>query len=45
MNLALYGFMATGKTTIGKILAQKLKYGFIDLDDVIEKETGIYNDS
>lgn len=40
MNIALFGFMAVGKTTIGKLLAQKLGYSFIDMDDEIEKQTG-----
>jgi shikimate kinase len=30
--------MATGKTTIGKLLAEKLSYGFLDTDQVIEEE-------
>ncbi len=29
--------MASGKSTFGKILAEKLNYQFIDLDDYIEK--------
>jgi len=29
--------MASGKTSIGKILAKNLDYNFIDLDDIIEK--------
>jgi shikimate kinase len=33
--------MATGKTTVGKILAQKMNYGFVDTDEVIENETGM----
>jgi shikimate kinase len=32
------GFMGSGKTTIGKIIAKKLKYKFIDLDVLIEKK-------
>lgn len=30
--------MASGKSTLGKILATKLNYSFIDLDDYIEEE-------
>jgi shikimate kinase len=30
--------MASGKTSVGKILAKKLRYKFIDLDDFIEEK-------
>lgn len=30
------GYMASGKSTIGARLAKKLKYDFVDLDDLIE---------
>lgn len=33
--------MGSGKTTVGKKLAKKLHYQFIDLDDLIEKESGL----
>jgi shikimate kinase len=36
MIVTLLGFMGSGKTTIGKKLAKKLNYVFIDLDQVIE---------
>lgn len=39
-NIILTGFMGTGKTTIGKRLAQRLGYDFIDTDDRIEQRTG-----
>ena len=35
-NISLTGFMGSGKSTVGKILAQKLKFLYIDLDTVIE---------
>ena len=36
MLIYLVGFMGSGKSTIGKIVAKKLGFRFIDLDDVIE---------
>jgi len=40
-NIVLTGFMATGKTTIGTILAQKLGRVFFDVDTAIEHRTGL----
>jgi shikimate kinase len=34
----LVGFMGSGKTTIGRMLADKLGWPFVDLDDEIEAE-------
>ncbi|HET9203805.1 MAG TPA: bifunctional shikimate kinase/3-dehydroquinate synthase [Acidimicrobiia bacterium] len=39
-NLVLTGFMATGKTTVGDQLAQKLGMEFVDTDDLIESRHG-----
>ena len=39
-NLILVGFMGTGKSAVGKRLAQKLNREYIDLDRKIEKEAG-----
>ena len=39
-NISLIGFMGSGKTTVGRILADKLGFLFIDLDSVIELEDG-----
>ena len=39
-NIILTGFMATGKTTIGKLLAGQLGYEFVDTDDLIESRCG-----
>ena len=36
-SLALIGFMGTGKTEVGKLLAQKLGKDFIEMDALIEK--------
>ena len=37
-NLVLLGMMGVGKTTLGKILANKYKYNFIDIVSNIEKK-------
>ncbi len=39
-NLTLTGMMGVGKTTVGKRLAKKLKFKFIDIDKIIEKNEG-----
>lgn len=35
-NISLIGFMGSGKTTVGEILASMLNFLFIDLDKIIE---------
>lgn len=40
MNIALYGFMAVGKSTVGRITAESLGFEFVDMDDEIEQVTG-----
>jgi shikimate dehydrogenase len=40
-TIALVGFMATGKTSVGAALAQKFGYEFIEIDDLIVKTTGM----
>ncbi len=39
VNLYLVGMMGAGKTTIGRLLAAGLGYGFVDTDAVIEQLT------
>ncbi len=36
----LIGFRGTGKTTIGKMLAQKIGWEFMDMDDIIVQKSG-----
>lgn len=38
MNVILIGFMGGGKTTIGRKLARRLGYHFLDMDEQIENE-------
>ncbi|MBF0240272.1 MAG: shikimate kinase [SAR324 cluster bacterium] len=40
MNIFLIGFMGAGKTTVGKQLARRLGYHFLDMDEFIESEQG-----
>ena len=37
-NIVLTGFMGTGKTSTGRLLASRLGYAFLDLDVEIEKK-------
>lgn len=39
-NIALIGFMASGKTTVGRILADKLGMKFLDTDDLLRDKAG-----
>lgn len=39
-NIVLIGMTGSGKTTIGKELASRLKFSFIDMDDYIEGQAG-----
>ncbi len=39
-NLILIGFMGTGKTVVGKMLAEKLRWKYIDTDKIIEESVG-----
>ena len=41
MNVALIGFMAAGKSTVGRILADRLGYRFVDTDEEIVRRTGL----
>lgn len=41
MKIVLLGYMASGKSAVGKILAKKLNVQFIDLDSFIEEREQI----
>jgi shikimate kinase len=40
-RIVLTGFMGSGKSTVGPLLAGRLGWSFVDADDVIEAEAGI----
>lgn len=40
-NIALVGFMGTGKTEVGRLLADKMDLGFVDTDASIQKNAGV----
>jgi shikimate kinase len=40
VNLYLVGFMGTGKTTIGRLVAQRLGFDLLDSDQEIERQQG-----
>jgi len=39
-NLALVGFMATGKSSVGQLVAAQLHFRFADTDELIEAQAG-----
>ena len=40
VNLALIGFMGTGKTSVGRHVAEQIGFEFIDTDELIQSDTG-----
>ena len=40
-RIVLTGFMGSGKTTVGPLVAARLGWRFVDVDDVIEAEAGV----
>ncbi len=40
MRIYLLGFMGCGKTSLGRRLARKLDYSFLDIDNLIEEKVG-----
>ena len=39
-NIALIGYMGTGKTVVGRLLAERLGMRFVELDSFIEQQAG-----
>ena len=39
-NIVLIGFMGSGKTTVGREVARRLGWSFVDTDDEIERGAG-----
>lgn len=40
-NLVLIGFMGTGKTSVGRLIAAKLRFQFFDLDALVAERAGL----
>jgi dephospho-CoA kinase len=40
-RIVLTGFMGSGKTTVGPLVARRLGWKFVDVDDAIEAEAGV----
>jgi shikimate kinase len=41
MNIVLIGYRGSGKSTVGRKLAERLKLKFVDIDDLIEDRQGV----
>ncbi len=41
MNIVLIGYRGSGKSTVGRSLAARLKMRFVDIDDLIEERQGV----
>lgn len=39
-NIVLIGFMGSGKSTVGRRLARRIGYGYVDTDQMIEAKVG-----
>lgn len=39
-NIILVGFMGTGKTTVGRMVAERLGRPFLDMDTILEERAG-----
>ena len=43
MNIILIGFMGSGKSTVGKILSERLGFSWIDMDELVFQKTNTQN--
>ncbi len=41
MSIVITGFMGTGKTSVGRLVAEKMGRAFVDMDSTIESREGI----
>lgn len=41
MNLVLIGLRGSGKSTVGRILAERIKWAFVDTDGIVEERAGV----
>jgi len=41
LNVAIFGFMGVGKSSVGRLLAESLGMGFVDIDDAIVADAGM----
>lgn len=41
MNIALFGFMGVGKSSVGRLLADRMGLTFVDIDEEIVRRTGM----
>jgi len=40
VNIALIGFMGTGKSSVGRLVAEQLHFDYLDTDEMIQSATG-----
>ena len=40
MRIFLIGYMGSGKTTIGQLVAERMNMNFTDMDELIERKAG-----
>ena len=40
-NIVLVGFMGSGKSTVGRMLARRLRFRFLDTDKLVEERAGM----